>query len=291
MACVPKKSNTCLILVFFLRQPKDTYLGTFPYMYVYTKSSLLEQTTPVGLKVSDTAPEITNIQFSDQELLLSQILWGNKGSQQVLSWPKSWELRNFWSLKAIDWKGQICERWRGCSALGNLGDPIFLRISGIQDLDEREIGGNLTWTEFETWGGYRPGKATAKLSANDRPGPRPANWTLLTYYYIYFGAQAEEKWRVNWLQWELATFTNFDMNFVTGCLDSIAISKAFADSLPDLNYCKVFLARAPLVDFLRPGNQMSWKTDHKRGYSITHKSQIGQNNTKYYIIDDIRDFG
>lgn len=30
------------------------------------RSSLLEQTTPVGIRVSDTAPEITNIQFSDQ---------------------------------------------------------------------------------------------------------------------------------------------------------------------------------------------------------------------------------
>ncbi|CAK9089433.1 Uncharacterized protein SCF082_LOCUS42199 [Durusdinium trenchii] len=48
--------------------PVDTYLGTFPYMYVYTKSSLLEQTTPVGILISDTAPEITNIQFSDQDL-------------------------------------------------------------------------------------------------------------------------------------------------------------------------------------------------------------------------------
>ncbi|CAE7249432.1 unnamed protein product, partial [Symbiodinium microadriaticum] len=78
--------------------PVDTYLGTYPYLYVFTKSSLFEQTTPVGLKVSDTSPQITNIEFSDQ------------------------------------------------------------------DLDVDEIGGNLTWTE-------------------------PANWTLVTHYYIYFAKE------------------------------------------------------------------------------------------------------
>ena len=31
-----------------------------------SRSSLFEQTTPVGLKVSDTSPQITNIEFSDQ---------------------------------------------------------------------------------------------------------------------------------------------------------------------------------------------------------------------------------
>ncbi|CAJ1362246.1 unnamed protein product, partial [Effrenium voratum] len=80
-----------------LEIPVDTYLGTYPYMYVFTKSSLLEQTTPVGILVSDTAPEITNIEFTDQ------------------------------------------------------------------DLDFGEIGGNLSWTE-------------------------PANWSLVTHYYIYFAA-------------------------------------------------------------------------------------------------------
>ena len=32
------------------------------------RSSLFEQSTPVGLKVSDTAPQITNIEFSDQDV-------------------------------------------------------------------------------------------------------------------------------------------------------------------------------------------------------------------------------
>ena len=41
------------------------------------RSSLLEQTTPVGLKVSDTAPEITNIQFSDQDPAEGMGLMGN----------------------------------------------------------------------------------------------------------------------------------------------------------------------------------------------------------------------
>ncbi|CAE7214201.1 unnamed protein product [Symbiodinium sp. CCMP2592] len=49
--------------------PVDTYLGTYPYLYVFTKSSLFEQTTPVGLKVSDTSPQITNIEFSDQAVV------------------------------------------------------------------------------------------------------------------------------------------------------------------------------------------------------------------------------
>ena len=50
--------------------PKDSS-RPFPqchsHVAVVVRSSLLEQTTPVGLKVSDTAPEITNIQFSDQD--------------------------------------------------------------------------------------------------------------------------------------------------------------------------------------------------------------------------------
>ncbi|CAE7228438.1 unnamed protein product [Symbiodinium natans] len=65
--------------------PVDTYLGTYPYMYVFTKSTLFEQSTPVGLKVSDTAPQITNIQFSDQDLDVDEI-GGNLTWTQPANW-------------------------------------------------------------------------------------------------------------------------------------------------------------------------------------------------------------
>merc|ERR1740129_1296099 len=53
--------------------PVETPLSSFTHLVVYTKSSLVEQTTPVALELVDTFAMVANISFSDFDLDLGDL--------------------------------------------------------------------------------------------------------------------------------------------------------------------------------------------------------------------------
>ncbi|CAE7799958.1 unnamed protein product [Symbiodinium sp. CCMP2456] len=158
---------------------RDTYLGTYPYLYVFTKStcfleiglqesmsrsSLFEQTTPVGLTVSDTSPQITNIEFSDQARDQT-VLAGS--SVKVNSVKQTLNADMGYVFVADVRRGKIGKPSMRNSSYPVLDVPIprgpvhakpsldtgspRLLSADRKDLDVDEIGGNLTWTENSTY--------------------------------------------------------------------------------------------------------------------------------------------
>lgn len=175
-------------------------LAIHEYVVVYTRSSLLEQTTPVYNVLNDTIASVSNIFFTDLDFdereLGGNITWvdppdmsqvlsfaiylareanGTGRSQMLTDVPAGENLIHLAPERALDQFEQILVYTR--STLLEQTTPVafdindtYLVVSGItfpdKDLDAGELGGTVSWTE-------------------------PPNTTLVTHYLAYYAETPE----------------------------------------------------------------------------------------------------
>jgi hypothetical protein len=168
--------------------------SSYPYIVIYTKSSLLEQTTPVWLAVSDAISVVSSVSFTDHDLdrdeLGHTVTWLEAGDVDLVTYysvylameDSGWGVSRIGDDVAVRTTHidiasdtvQVPYRFIVVytkSSLAEQTTPAYLRISDSvesvsnvafidRDLDEGEIGDTVAWTA-------------------------PLDVTLVTYYSVY----------------------------------------------------------------------------------------------------------
>eukprot|EP00928_Gymnodinium_smaydae_P018052 TRINITY_DN16876_c0_g4_i1.p1 TRINITY_DN16876_c0_g4~~TRINITY_DN16876_c0_g4_i1.p1 ORF type:complete len:6319 (+),score=1016.24 TRINITY_DN16876_c0_g4_i1:2009-18958(+) len=187
--------------------PTETALRNFDHILIYTKSSLVEQTTPATHLIFDAVASVSSILFTDKDLDIADL-----GGLMTWTAPQvSERVEAYRVYLAVDVKGAlrsqieqevaagINERFVPTdttlppyrhyvvytrSSLVEQTTPVTLPISDTiakvsditfpdHDLDESDIGGLLAWSA-------------------------PADQTHVTHYVIYFATLAEGPDAVDW---------------------------------------------------------------------------------------------
>ncbi|CAE8611043.1 unnamed protein product [Polarella glacialis] len=127
-----------------LEVPSDTPLKQFTHFLVYASSSLVEQTTPRSHLIFDVAASVSSVAYQGKDLDLSRV--GNRlAGTNIFNLPPETARENFTHITVFT-KSALVEQTTP-AALAFQDEAS--RVSNITfidyDLDEGEIGGNVTW--------------------------------------------------------------------------------------------------------------------------------------------------